>query len=782
MIVPPFLLAEGSRSAVQWGSGVSLPLAIMNEPADCSTSHGEKTGETQGSPIPREAEGSLLRLRLAELEELLARWHHDEGSGHDPAEVALRLSRLVRVHSALAALAEAFISPDSDDGEVAELVLQHARVLTGSADGIVATIDAESGECVFRTMGVREEECRVALARKNIIAPDPQSGRYHGIWGHALNTRKGFFTNDPKTRPAWVGLPARHMRLESFLAVPALSGGDLLGLIALTGSPTGYTSADLEAVELLAAEYALFLDRRRRDEELRGERDRVRQYLDIAGVMLLALDAAGKIILVNRRGCEVLDDEESDLIGADWFARFVPEREREITRATFAQLMTGEVEPVERFENSIVSATGRERRIAWHNTLLRDASGRIIGSLSSGEDITEQRRREHQRRQIEARMQHAQKLESLGVLAGGMAHDFNNILQSVLGNVSLVLDTDAVDPAARENLKEALRATRRASGLCRQMLAYSGKGRFVIDAIDFGAFLAEMEGMLEVSIPDGVDFEIESGPDLPAIEGDATQLRQLVMNLVSNAGEAIGEGPGTIRLECRAVELTEPHPASSPNATDLPPGRYLRFELFDTGAGMDHETRARAFEPFFSTRFPGRGLGLPAAEGIVRSHRGSIAILPRPEGGTRLSILLPASDLEPTPDVPHEPDPGAWRRRGKVLLVDDEEALRDLGRRMLENDGVKVLCAEDGVDAVEVFSKHADEICCVLLDLSMPKLSGEETLHALREIRDDIPVVLCSGYSDVEVSQRFAGKGIDGFLPKPFSRHDLLAMLRDVIS
>ncbi|NIA13520.1 MAG: PAS domain S-box protein [Nitrospiraceae bacterium] len=397
------------------------------------------------------------------------------------------------------------------------------------------------------------------------------------------------------------------------------------------------------------------------------------------------------------------------------------------------------------------------------------------------QDVTETRIAREERRKLEAQMQHAQKLESLGVLAGGIAHDFNNLLTGVLGNVGLArMDTPAGSPA-NEFLEGAETAARRAADLCRQMLAYSGKGRFVIKAVDLSGLVREMLHLLEVSISKKVALKCHLDDNLPATQGDATQLRQVVMNLITNASDAIGEQSGAISLRTGVMDCDTDYLSETYLDDDLPEGPYVYIEVTDTGIGMGADTQAKLFDPFFTTKFAGRGLGLAAALGIVRGHRGAIKVYSEVGHGTSFKVLFPAvsQPAEPEEEQHHF---GDIKGEGTVLVIDDEKAIRDVARNALERCGFQVLTAVDGQEGVDLFRENAEGIVLVLLDMTMPRMGGDEAFRGIRRIRGDVPVVLSSGYNEREAIERFSGEGLAGFLQKPYQAEQLLDKLGEVLS
>ncbi|HOZ45538.1 MAG TPA: PAS domain S-box protein [Candidatus Hydrogenedentes bacterium] len=408
-------------------------------------------------------------------------------------------------------------------------------------------------------------------------------------------------------------------------------------------------------------------------------------------------------------------------------------------------------------------------------SFLRDDQNRPVGILGVSRDIT-------QRKHLQGQIQHTQKLESLGVLAGGIAHDFNNLLMGILGNASLALME--LDPKSKiyRNVEQIETAGMRAAELAKQMLAYSGKGRFVVEPISLSSLVEEMAHLLEAAISKKAVLKYNFAENLPVTEGDATQLRQVIMNLITNASEALEEKSGVVSISTGVIEADRYYLSTTYVDDDLPPGFYVYVEVSDTGCGMDEATQRRLFDPFFTTKFMGRGLGLAAVLGIIRGHNGAIRVYSEIGRGSTFKVLFPVSprsidalvaDTRKTDDQ--------WQGSGTILVVDDEQTVRTVAKMMLEKFGFNVLTACDGADGVEVFREHADEIRLVLLDMTMPRLSGEQAFAELRRIRPGVRVVLSSGYNEQEATNRFAGKGLAGFLQKPYQPVTLMQKLREVL-
>jgi two-component system cell cycle sensor histidine kinase/response regulator CckA len=397
-------------------------------------------------------------------------------------------------------------------------------------------------------------------------------------------------------------------------------------------------------------------------------------------------------------------------------------------------------------------------------------------------DITPQIVAEEQNRQLERQLLHAQKLESLGVLAGGIAHDFNNLLTGVLGHASLALAQLGQDEAATRASVEQIRSIAvQAAELCRQLLAYSGKGRFVIEPVDLGALVAEMTGMLEVAISRKARLELELGQGPLFVDGDRTQLQQVVMNLITNASEALESGSGTIRVRLRPTDC-DPGRLEDRVGTDaVTPGRFVELELTDDGVGMSAETRERLFDPFFTTKVTGRGLGMAAVLGIVRGHGGVISVRSRPGAGTTFRIHLPAArDATPRP-TPAPATGEVWRGHGLILLADDEDPVRDVATKMLAHIGFEVLSAPHGQGLLELAARHGDRVRAVVLDVSMPGLDGPATLARLRAAGCAAPVLMSSGYAEEEAVAGDPLRGPVGFLQKPYQIAQLSNALRSML-
>jgi signal transduction histidine kinase/CheY-like chemotaxis protein len=384
---------------------------------------------------------------------------------------------------------------------------------------------------------------------------------------------------------------------------------------------------------------------------------------------------------------------------------------------------------------------------------------------------------------LEAKMRQTQKLESLGVLAGGIAHDFNNLLTGILGSASLAQLDLAVENPTYLLLQQVVSASQRAAELTRQLLAYAGKGRFVLEQVNISALAREISDLIKTLIPKGVDLHLNLSQDMLPIEADASQIHQVIMNLVINGAEAIPES-GVVVVSTGRTELDGSFIEQYLAGENLLLGEYVWLEVHDTGTGMDQETQSRIFDPFFTTKFTGRGLGLAAVQGIVRSHKGALRIYSAPGRGTTFKIFFPvsySSSQRLSSAARMANVPRRVGRSGTILVIDDELVVGQTAKSTLEHHGFIVELAGNGQDGLKIFAARHDSIGAVLLDLTMPGLSGQETFAALKSIDPRVPIVMSSGFNEIEVVQQFAGKDLAGFVQKPFTSAQLVAKLNETL-
>jgi PAS domain S-box-containing protein len=496
--------------------------------------------------------------------------------------------------------------------------------------------------------------------------------------------------------------------------------------------------------------------------------------IDQLPALIFVKDLEGRFLVVNRPFAATLGLTPVDLIGRP-VAEIYPQTVSSYFRARDEAVLTLRV-PIT-YEEPYRDASGIDESRTMETTrfLLLDGGGHPLAICGITYEITARRRAEEERLAFERNLLETQKLESLGLLAGSIAHDFNNLLVAVLGNASLALQELAPDLPTHAHVVEIELAARRAADLTRQMLAYAGKSQPTFRPVDLNQLVAEMARLLPSSLHRRVALRLELEPQLPAVVGDATQLRQVVMNLVLNGAEAI-DGPGGY-VTVRTALLRPGDVAPGYLASPTQPAVVL--EVSDTGLGMDEATQARIFEPFFTTKLTGRGLGLAAVQGIVRNHSGSITVESAPGRGTSFFLLLPASASRPHVA---EPEGQLEPVTGTVLVVDDEPEVLDVARRMLTRLGLRVVAAPDGPAALRLLAEAGGRVDLALIDAGLPALSGAELAQAARRVCPGLPVLLMSGRVEQEVLTERARVEALGFIAKPFTLADLGAAVRQALA
>jgi PAS domain S-box-containing protein len=512
-------------------------------------------------------------------------------------------------------------------------------------------------------------------------------------------------------------------------------------------------------------------ERKRAERALRDSEERFRRIVEIAVEGIWIVDTEGKTSFVNDRMAAILGYSKDEMLGLR-YPHFLDFDEREQAWHKFEGCNDPNPGPQEyRFRHKNGSTVWLDiTRAPMH-----DDTGACIGILAMCTDVTE-------RKKNEQRLRQAQKLESLGILAGGVAHDFNNLLTGILGNASQVLETLELGSRSRMMLQDVITASERAAQLTRQLLTYAGKDQGRLRPLDVAAAAGELVPLLKVSMPKMVQLSLELQDNVPLVQADPAQLQQVMMNLVLNAGESIpARHPGEVKIVVDRHSLQSDDYRDAVIPIETGNGEYVSFTVTDNGVGMDAATQARIFDPFFSTKFNGRGLGLAAVLGIVKGHRGTLIVRTVQGRGSRFTVLLPASHAArrveiPTPSVPEIAPAGS----GTVLMVDDEPGLRSLAQGILEQRGYRVLLAENGQHAIAVLSAHP-EVRAVVLDLTMPVMGGDIAGPMMHSLRPDVPLILSSGYSESDALQRVGHDVAAAFLEKPYRADVLVAKVDDVL-
>ena len=632
------------------------------------------------------------------------------------------------------------------------------------------------------------------------------------------------------------------------------------------------------------------------EDDLRFSKEMAEHYLQMAGTMLLSLDKQGRIILLNKKGYNILGYEQGRLLGRNWFDTCLPPVWKERVRHSLVSAMKGEGPLVEYYENPVLTRSGQERAIAWHNTLLRNEKGQIYALLSSGEDITDRRlaeknlrrlsqdmdrfftlaqdllciadtngvlRRvnqewsrslgyspeelegrslvdlahpqdrhatagalgqlsesrpmlelvsrclakdggtrwlewravaadevlfasarditqriqdEQERDRLENQLRQTQKLEAIGTLAGGIAHDFNNVLSAIMGYTELAQVELAAGKRPTRELDNVLAAAARARDLVGQILSFSRHSGRKLQSLELRPLLKEALRMIRASIPTTIAIEEDLRARGRCVLADPVQMHQVLMNLCTNAYQAMEDAGGVIRVSLTEVTRAARAGENNPNLLD---GDYLLLSVSDNGPGMNRQIRERIFEPFFTTKEPGKGtgMGLSVVHGIVTAHHGAIEVDSRPGQGAAFRVYLPVLSTQPTASLP-EPPLAPQRGQGRILLVDDEPSLVEVEHRALESLGYQVTSTTSALEALKLFKERPEAFGLVISDYTMPGMTGAELAEQLLALRRDLPIILCTGYSDHISAEQARRMGIRDLLFKPLN----LATLGQVVN
>jgi PAS domain S-box-containing protein len=703
-------------------------------------------------------------------------------------EEALRLAnRQLRM---LSDCNEALIR-NADETELLRTVCRIAIEVGGYRMTWVGLAEDDESKTVRPVAWAGAENGYVTLA--NVSWADTERG--HGPAGIAIRTGRPWpvqnILNDPAFAP-WRAEAAKR-GFASACALPLKVNNHAFGAIVIysvlpDAFDTTETGLLLKLADNLAFGVAALRTRREREHAQEALRNSERELAEIfrtsPGFISVSTVDTGKILQVNDSYKALLGYERAEAIGR-------------------TSLEIG-LWPTPGDRARVLNLVKERGRVQNFEAQLKRKSGELIDVLMSmapitiegqaclitiATDIGEHKRAEKARLEMERQLLHAQKLESLGVLAGGIAHDFNNLLMAILGNLDLALmDLSPVSPA-RSSIEQSAIAARRAADLTRQMLAYSGKASFDVRHINLSELLEENAHLFRACISKMVVFNVQLDRGLPLVNADSGQIQQVIMNLITNASEAIGDRPGVISLST-SVQTCDTAALSVSRVTEIPPsGRFVCLDVTDTGCGMDNETQLRLFEPFFSTKLMGRGLGMSAILGIVRAHQGAIFVDSTMGKGTTIRVLFPA---EPSPPAAAErsttsgilPDASLAKRtpEGTVLVVDDEDMVRNVCVQILRRLGWKVIAAANGLEAIKLYQENVTGITCVVLDQSMPQMDGMTVFRELRAINPGAQVILSSGYSnDQGAGQRLAAEGLAGFIQKPYTIDALRQQLARIL-
>lgn len=502
-----------------------------------------------------------------------------------------------------------------------------------------------------------------------------------------------------------------------------------------------------------------------------------RQLLD-AMPHAIALHSDGRWIYCNLNAAILLGaDGAEEVIGSSLFD-YVDASDHDLLLDNINR-MSDSGRPVPLYDIHIVKKDGS----SFTGSLL-SAPVRIDGVqafLVSLEDVTERVRQDEEHYNLKTQLEHAQRLESLGVLAGGIAHDFNNLLAAISGNAELAIAKTEADTPLHGYIENIVGTCDHAAELCKQMLAYAGKGSYELEVLNLNEMVKSMGKLIRASVSSNVSLKMKLDSHLPGIEGDVAQIQQLILNFIVNSADAIGKEIGEIKVSTGYKHIGRSELDRMYNGSELAEGEFVAIEIRDNGCGIDPEMQTRIFDPFFTTKETGSGLGLSAVLGIVCGHKGAIQLFSEPGKGTAFRVYLPATNQAVKEKMVTTMEVEAWRGDGRVLVVDDDLRVRSVACSFIEMLNFDVLTADDGKEGLEQFSQQHHELVAVLLDMTMPVLGGVEAMAGMRQIDPSVPIILVSGYSEVEAGTLVSGDRPDAFLQKPFKAKELKAALYEVM-
>lgn len=512
---------------------------------------------------------------------------------------------------------------------------------------------------------------------------------------------------------------------------------------------------------------------------------RVRNILQHSREILFGFDLLRRRFDYLSPACLSLTGYTTDEVEAmepdDLLQQLHPDDHEKITRL-IGQLKnkSGEREWLGLVDYRFRHRDGQYRFFSDHLHVMYDASGRAVYLSGSARDVTQMARLEDSMRILEKKFQDGQKMAGLGLLASGIAHDFNNLMTVVLGNAELaLLECGGSDGGVLDEIKKT---SLRAAELANQMLVYTGKTSLVLGSINLSAVVKEMGSLLDVSISKKVTIQYCLAENVPLIRGDISQIRQVAMNLITNASEAIGDRTGVIAISIHEVQLKAGELERSVPPGGLPAGKYVRLEVSDTGDGMSEETMQRIFDPLFTTKITGRGLGLASLLNVVQRHNGAVEVKSELGQGTIFRIYFPVEPAEEKAGIEEgSSEEEEWKGYGTALVADDEEAIREVITALLERFGFRVITASDGFETVDLYTENAGDISLLLMDLNMPRLNGIEAVLRIRHINPKVPVLFMSGYPREQVMERFGHQPNTDFVRKPFQSNELLTGIRNVL-
>ena len=581
-------------------------------------------------------------------------------------------------------------------------------------------------------------------------------------------------TQDPSLLPL---LPAfANEGIRALALIPLLGNGGLIGKFVLYyNAPHEFLTEELQLAQTIATHVAFAAERHLAEAALRESEERFRRVFEEGPLGLALVGKDYHFLKANGALCQMVGYSEAELLQMSFADITHPDDLR--ANVELAEKLFKREIPFYQLQKRYVRKNGEIIYIKLTASVIRDQRDEALYGLGMIEDMTEIRRTQEE---TLAR----QKLESLGVLAGGIAHDFNNLLGGILAEAELVEADLPPYSSPVEEIQRIKQSALRGSEIVRELMAYAGQSQTVlVEAVDISRLAEEMLELLKISISKHAVLRTVLRDNLPAVRGNAAQIRQVVMNLVINASEAIGDKQGVITVT--TAQVTGRENLAFNGATTLPQGDYVRLQVSDTGCGMTEAVKAKIFDPFFSTKFAGRGLGLGVVQGIVRGHGGTIDLKSSPGEGTTFQVFLPCTPQRVAKIHRAISSSGVGQskaRTGTILVVEDEETLRLAVSTALRKSGFSVMEANDGSGAMELLRAHKDEIDAILLDVTLPGIASREIFEEAQRIRPDLKVIVTSAYSKETVDASFAGLAVEHFIRKPFRLADIARLLGGVLS
>jgi PAS domain S-box-containing protein len=651
--------------------------------------------------------------------------------------------------------------------ELMQAALDTAETLTASRIGYFHFVEEDQEHLTLQAWSTRtvNEGCKATTGAHYPISEA-------GVWVDCFHAKKPVIHNDYESLPTKKGLPEGHSPVLREMGVPVVRDNLVVAIMGVGNKSTDYNQEDIHILQNLASLVIDLVERKRAEEALRDSEENLRRAQEVSHTGSFVFDFQIGQFIFSDEACRIFELPFRSRVTFQFLEKELvhPEDVHKIHEARQMSLEAGGFD----LQHRLPPSRG-EKWVHVRSQYEFDEAGKPRRTIGTIQDITEIKRMQEERIELERRLLHSQKLESLGILAGGIAHDFNNILMAILGNLDLVKqDLPSTSPLIH-GVEQAIWATRRATELTQQMLAYSGKGRFISKRFDLSHMVRENANLFRASVARNVNLRVLLTSDPVEIVADPGQVQQVIMNLLTNAVEAIGENPGVVTLSTSLVEEDEESMARNRLAESPPPGNFACLRVTDSGCGMDEVTQERLFDPFFTTKFTGRGLGMSALMGIVQGHHGIIRVDSSQGQGSVIEVCFPLAPRGETGMDPERPTMGEGIRSLslRALVVDDEEPVRALAARFLERIGVQSIGAENGDKALEYFREHHSEVDFVLVDMTMPQRDGVSTVRAMRELDPGVRVILTTGYSEQEALDRFHGEDVPVFLQKPYQQAEI---------